>query len=226
MFILVKPRAQAAGYRLDVLGETPHTMLRPVWLFRDLLWAGGHGIAVFKGNYEAPIAGVTVVSRKGTPKEQLALTAETPHACYYAAPTSIADGEMSVSLLVTFEDGMNALQENVENLSLVWPEREPTDAAIPVSTTEVHAGSASLGVPRNWRGKARTHVAYFRGSMDATDAIQLLEKPGVLQDGIGSDPHFFAFLVEWVPRDTSEADLRIHADFLDRAITGIRTASG
>ena len=216
MFLLHKPRSTLSGYRLK------DGLLEPIWLFLDVIWAGKRGVYVAKGNY-GPLRNVFVVaSDGGSIREELEMTADTPTFYHFAAPRIVS--AMFATFALVFEDGHTTVEENVEDISVTLPTREVAwGDDVEVTLGKLSARSASIGLPKH-RGRAdqpRTHCAFFPGSLDAFDVIQLLERPGFLPQMVESDRNVFIFLIEWRPDiPDMDATLEIYAGVLSSAVDG------
>lgn len=221
MLILHKPRANALGYRTDPTARG-NIVLKPTWLFHDVFWAGEHGIFVFKGDHEASITSLAVMTPNGGRDAQtLALLEETETFCRFAAPKA---GTVFATLCIVFSDNTAAIEENVEDLSTVWPVRfaeQPPGTLTKISWSTISGSNPdSLGVPKH-RGRPdqpRTHVTFAKCSLDANDVVQLLDKPGLITESMALDDNLFIIVAEWRPLLGEDGAMEIYSNKLSSAL--------
>jgi hypothetical protein len=203
MLIAYKPRRIQTGWYIRT--EDGIQTLAPSVPISDVLWAGPRGVYVFV-SAGTKVVGLKMSDEGASGATSLAKLETTDEFVRFAPPI---DTRFHASFSIELADGSVLVEENVEDVSYVWPVR--TEPGLrPVVTYDLEPGAPLPTLDPTLDG---THVFFMRGSVDAVDLLETLSSTR----DVPNSETLFVLLVEWVdPTPTSTQ--AVFADVLARAI--------
>lgn len=195
MLILHKPRSLCRGYRLDKSPDGSETLVRD-FIYHDVIWLGPRGIVFCLASSGVRVLRVWQVNKNQ--REALNPLNESGEFQQFSSPV-VDKNKYYCHLEVELSDGTTHHEDNVEDLTLVWPVRYRKEVAQKTNVLD-------WGVDGNYQLPPpvlpyESRVLLVPKALDGVDTVQLLAKLDLVEAWKGDD--HFLFVVEWLAKCSS-----------------------